>query len=345
MQNPFSLSFGKEPISIIDRGLQNDDIITGFTADTPYYQVCLITGVRGSGKTVAMTTIGSRLKENKEWIVINLNPERDLLNQFAAELSNRKELLQIFRDAKINLSFLGFGLEIDGVPPITDTVVALRRMLERLTALKKRVLITLDEVSSSENVKIFVSQFQIFMRENLNVFLIMTGLYDNIKNLKDEKTLTFLYRAPTIELKPLNLSLISSKYKEIFRISDEVALSMAKLTKGFPFAYQVLGYLCWTEQKPWTEVIPKYDALLEEYVYGKVWSELSRKDQSVLKAIAGIQSSKVEDIRDELKMNSNQFTVYRDRLLKGGLISSPSYGSVELALPRFKEFILRTVIE
>ncbi|MCR4673342.1 MAG: ATP-binding protein [Lachnospiraceae bacterium] len=343
MQNPFSLSFGKEPISVIDRNLQNEDIISSFTAEQASYQVCLITGVRGSGKTVAMTMIANDLKKDKNWIVVDLNPERDLLNQLAAELSNRKELLQIFRDAKINLSFLGFGLEIDGVPPITDTVVALRRMLSRLTDLNKRILITIDEVTSNENVRVFISQFQIFMRENLNVFLIMTGLYDNIKNLKDEKTLTFLYRAPSIELQPLSLVLIAQNYKEAFDLSDAEALSMAKVTKGYPFAYQVLGYLCWTEKRPWTEVLPRYDGLLEDYAYSKIWSERSNKDKSVLIAVATLQETKVENIRKEVNMTSNQFSVYRNRLIKSGIIHSQSYGYLEFTLPRFKEFILRTI--
>ena len=207
--------------------------------------------------------------------------------------------------------------------------------------MNKRVLITIDEVSSNKNVKVFVSQFQIFMREKLNVFLIMTGLYENIKSLKDEKTLTFLYRAPTIDLKPLNLALVAQKYKEVFNISREAADSMAKITKGYPFAYQVLGYLCWTEKKNWTDVIPQFDAMLEDYVYSKIWSELSKNDQVVLKAIADIQSGKVEDIRKETDMSSDKFAVYRNRLLKSGIINATSYGYVALMLPRFKEFILR----
>jgi len=47
-----------------------------------------------------------------------LNLEEARFAAAAAELSNRKELFELFRDAKINLSFLGFGLEIDGEPPI-----------------------------------------------------------------------------------------------------------------------------------------------------------------------------------------------------------------------------------
>ena len=57
-------------------------------------------------------------------------------------------------------------------------------------------------------------------------------------------------------------------------MKDE-ALQMAKETKGYPFAFQVLGYLCWRNEAEWTEVLPEYSQYLEEYVYEKLWSELS----------------------------------------------------------------------
>ena len=341
MQNPFSLSFGKEPLSLISRDIQNEDILNSFNAENPGYQVCMITGVRGSGKTVAMTTIANTLRSDKKWVVVDLNPELDLLHQLAAELSNRKELLELFKDAKINLSFLGFGLEIDGEPPITDIVVATRRMLEKLTKSGKRILVTVDEASSTKQFREFASQFQIFMREDLSVFLLMTGLYENIAELQDNKNLTFLYRAPKLELKPLNSALVANEYKEIFSLSDDDAIAMAKLTKGYPFAYQVLGYLCWSKSKPWSDVLPEFDAYLESYVYEKMWSELSPKDQEIVTAMCKAETSKVEDIRSTADIDSNLFNVYRKRLIRRGLIESTAYGCVEFTLPRFKEFVLR----
>ena len=38
----------------------------------------MITGVRGSGKTVFMTDISKQIKEDESWIVVELNPEKDL---------------------------------------------------------------------------------------------------------------------------------------------------------------------------------------------------------------------------------------------------------------------------
>ena len=341
-QNPFTLAFGKEPVSFISRDYQNNEILESFTSDNPAYQVCMITGVRGAGKTVALSSIANTLDKEKQWVVVNLNPERDLLHMLAAELSNRKDLLELFRDAKINLSFLGFGLEIDGEPPVTDEVVAIRRMLDKLTKTGKRVLITIDEVSPTKQMKEFASQFQIFMREGLNVFLLMTGLYENIYALQNEKTLTFLYRAPKVELKPLSYPLVARKYGEVFQLDEQDAMAMAKATMGYPFAFQALGYLCWSRQKFWKELLPEYDTYLEDYVYEKIWSELSEKDKSVLRAMSGEQSSRVENIREKLNMTSNNFTVYRNRLLKKGLVSALGYGQLEFALPRFREFAARS---
>lgn len=337
--NPFSLSFGKEPISNISRTAQYGEVLENFMAPNPGYQVCMITGVRGSGKTVALTSIANTIREDKDWIVVDLNPERDLLNSLAAELSSRQELVQMFKDAKINLSLFGLGLEIDGTAPVTDVVVVLQRMLEKLTQKGKKVLITIDEVVVSKTIKEFSSQFQIFMRKNYSVFLLMTGLYENIYELQNEKTLTFLYRAPKLELKPLNIRMVAEKYSKIFGLSEEESLDMAKITKGYPFAFQVLGYLCYKNKTPYIENIAELDNYLDEYVYEKIWSELSEKDKSVVKAISQCEEKKNERIRKIVNMDSNAFSVYRNRMIKKGIVTSSSYGYLEFTLPRFEEFV------
>lgn len=340
-KNPFSLSFGKEPISLINRSMQTAEIIETFEDENPAYQVCMITGVRGSGKTVMLTEITKKIRSYDDWIVMDLSPERDLLQSFAANLSNNPNLSEIFREAKINLSFLGLGVEIEGVSPITDINVAVTRMLERINKKHKRVLVTIDEAVCNDTMKEFVSLFQIYMRQDLPVFLLMTGLYENIYELQNEKTLTFLYRAPKIELRPLNIGMIAEKYKNIFNLSDEEAELMAKETKGYPFAFQVLGYLCWKNETTWEKVLPEFSQYLEEYVYEKVWSELSKSDKELLTAMAKTADNKVEAIRKTMKKASNSFSVYRNRLIKKGVITSPEYGHLDFTLPRFKEFVLR----
>lgn len=227
------------------------------------------------------------------------------------------------------------------MPPITDVAVALDRMLQRLTDRRKRVLVTVDEAVSNERVREFASQFQIYLRKNYNLFLLMTGLYENIYELQNVKSLTFLYRAPKVELKPLNIGLIADSYKTIFGLDDTEALQMAKATAGYSFAYQALGYLCFSTGKPWQDLLPQYDALLEEYVYEKIWSESSARDKLVMKGIASTASDEVRDIRATLGLASNEFTVYRSRLIRKGVVTAPEYGHVAFTLPRFREFVFR----
>lgn len=136
------------------------------------------------------------------------------------------------------------------------------------------------------------------------------------------------------------------KYREIFGMDEAGAMAMAKATMGYPFAFQVLGYLQWKEggTKSLEALLPQYDAYLEDYVYEKIWSELSRRDKEVVSAMCDGPSTKVETIRNRLNMTSNSFSTYRKRLTKKGIIQSPDYGWLSFTLPRFREFILRQEI-
>lgn len=62
MSNPFSLTYGKEAKSFIEQDEQNMDIITSFKSDNLEAQVCMLTGIRGSGKTVTMTAIANNFR-------------------------------------------------------------------------------------------------------------------------------------------------------------------------------------------------------------------------------------------------------------------------------------------
>ena len=340
MGNPYSMVFGKEPALIVSRTAQEDKVINDFNAENPPYQTYLITGVRGSGKTVMMTDISNRLREDKDWIVIELNPDRDLLNSLAANLSSNNMLAGIFKEARINLSFLGFGVEISGTAPITDIEVALREIKSNLKKNNKKVLITIDEVSNNDNICTFASAFQIMVRHDLPVFLLMTGLYENINAIQDEKNLTFLYRAPKLEMKALNIGAVTQKYAQTLHLDEDKELEMAKLTKGYPFAFQVLGYLTWNNDGDYTGVIPEYRQYLEEYVYEKIWSELSSRDREIAYAIAKCNSGKIKDIRQFLDIESNQFNPYRKRLIKKGIIDGSEYGIVKFTLPFFERFVV-----
>lgn len=340
--NPYSLIFGKAPNQLISRPVPSDEILSAFLSEKPSKQMYIITGIRGSGKTVLMTEISRKISRDPAWIVIELNPERDLLMALASKLSSENALSSIFQEAKINLSFFGFGLEIAGTKPITDIEIALSKMLESLEKRGKRVLVTIDEVSNTPEMRIFAAAYQILIRQELPLFLLMTGLHENIRNLQNEKSLTFLYRAPKIELGPLNLRSIARNYKKNLPVSEAEAMHLAKMTRGYPFAFQVLGYYVFEQREVNETAVSSYQEYLEEYVYEKVWDELSANDRSIVYGIAKVPSGKISEIRSLLGMETNQFNPYRKRLIKKGIIDGEQYGHVGFVLPFFEDYVLET---
>jgi hypothetical protein len=338
MKNPFTITFGKEPTQLVSRIQQVNKLVEDFSEEDPSYQACIISGVRGIGKTVTLTEICGRLEQEEDWVVVHLNAGMDLLQSLASKLYHSQRLLGIFDTASINLSFFGIGVSIETTPPITDIEVAIERMLEVVKKQRKKVLISIDEVVSDDNMKIFSNTFQLLLRKDLPVFLLMTGLYENISDLQNEKNVTFLLRTPKMELEPLNIAMMADCYRKQLNISEKEALEMAELTKGYPFAFQVLGYLCYENHDSYRDEILQFDYYLSEYVYNKLWSELSEKDRLLTIAIKNSDNT-TENILRLSGMKKNELSVYRDRLIKKGLVVGKTRGILTFTLPRFENFI------
>ena len=346
MNNPFTLSFGKKPLQYISRISQTNEIIENFSAPQPSNQIYMLTGVRGSGKTVMMANIAGQMKESEEWIVVELNPTRDLLKGLAAKLYSLPGMHGYFVQAKLDFSVLGLGVSLENAAPVTDIESAIELMLAEIKRKNKRLLITVDEVTNCEYIRIFASSFQIFLRQEYPIFLLMAGLYDNISDLQNVNSLTFLYGAPKMILEPLNYTAVRKNYMDIFGMDRAKAEEMTGLTKGYPFAFQVLGYLYWENRdiKTIEEILPEYDQYLEEYVYGKIWSELSGQDREILLEMSVSGETKVKNIRERLQMKSELFSVYRERMKRKGVLDTGKYGEISFALPRFAEFVISRTI-
>ena len=337
MKNPYSLVFGEKPKEYVSRLLQNDEVVTSFLEDRQ--KLFMITGVRGSGKTVFMTNIKKYFKEISDWEVVELSTERDMLNALVGKLGSGSKLSGIIEKAGINLSFFGFGVAIKGHSQIIDIEVALQRILETMRKHKKRLLVLVDEVVDNEYVRAFSSVFQILIRDELPVCLLMTGLYENIDDLQNEKNLTFLHRAPKLHLEPLSIGTMAASYRKNLKIKQDEAIKLAQITRGYSYAFQVLGYCMYENGGDLEDARVLLKQYLEEYVYDKIWSEISEKDKRVVNAIANSENGKIQDIREKLDMKSNEFAPYKKRLIKKSIISDEP-GYARFTLPLFDEFVI-----
>lgn len=338
--NPFSTTFGVEPSNYINRLAETNKVIEDFSSPVPSNYVYIITGIRGSGKTVLMSSIAKHFASLDDWIVVDPGPKNNILENIASELYETTKVKKLFVKGEFSFSFQGITFSLKGKEPVSSVLTLLKKMLNYLKK-DKRILITIDEVDNSEQMRTFIQTYESLIRQGYPIMLLMTGLYDNISKLQDEKSLTFLYRAPKIYLGPLQLNSVAYNYQKYLGVDEECSLKLATLTQGYAYAYQVLGYLLFKYRKKSVDgdILVEYDQYLSEYVYEKLYSELSSTERNILRSFANEKQIKMSDLALNANIHIKLLSVYRDRLIKRGIIYSPSYGYLAFSLPRFKEFL------
>lgn len=337
--NPFNISFGEEPKELIRRNNEFNEIIETFNSVTPISKALIISGPRGAGKTVLLAQVKKYFESKDDWITVDLNPFTNMLEELASKLYDKGKLKKLFLSHEFNFSFHGISFSLTGDNPVSNVNTLIEIMLKYLKNKNKKTLVCIDDIATNENVKAFIYSFQSFLRDEYNIFLLMTGLFENICELENAKNLTFLLRTPKIFLKGLNSRAITLSYENIFNLQTEDALKLTKITNGYAYGYQLLGNLLFKNNttKINKKILSDYDLLLEDNVYAKIWSFLSKKEKEICFAIC--KTSKVALIISYANITNSSLQVYKKRMEKQGIIDTSSRGSISFTLPRFKEFV------
>lgn len=135
--NPFNLMFGVLPKSYVSRAEQEERVVSAFM-NQYYGSLYLVTGVRGSGKTVFITNIAKQLSKNKEWIIISLNTDLNLYEGACAKLANDERMKcsrTKLKKIEINTSFLTISVEDEN-----KAYATLETNLEELLKQAKRMV-------------------------------------------------------------------------------------------------------------------------------------------------------------------------------------------------------------
>lgn len=338
----YSLRFGQIPLNLIERKSIGNDVIENLSLDFPTTNSYIITGVRGSGKTVLLTYIAQAFENKKDWIVVDINPENEILPQIVSSIYDSKHFRKLSIKANFNFSFHGLGISIEGKEPLSDVRSILEKMLAHLKKSNIKVLLCIDEVSNTNTVRSFVHDFQYFVRKDSPLFLIMTGLAENVESLQNNKALTFLLRTPKVFLEPLDVIEIKNNYISNFKISNIRGLKLAELTKGYAFAFQVVGLL-YKKYKNIDKMYDELDLYLSSYVYDKIWSSIPETEKKILKSFINDERLTINEILKRTKIDKKAFSVYRDRLIKRGILSGANRGELSLVLPRFNNYIQKRI--
>lgn len=337
MENPYSLVFGKMPRNYIDRELELNEIIETFSEEDPSIRAYALTGLRGCGKTVALSFVEKYFRKQDDFIVIALNSDLDMFEQTLEHLSQKKLLDEL----KISVSMMGVTLE--KAQSMESTNYKIEQYLEQISRKKKRILFTIDEISNTQNIKAFFQSFNIWLRKDYDIVILMAGLKKNILALQKDDRISFLKRAEKKDLKQLSLHSIMMDYKKNLQLTDQEAGEMALFTKGYSYAFQVLGYLCFRMKQNYRDVMEQFDEKMTNNVYDIIWEDLSGKEKEILQAIFQAKELTTQEILRSSRINKNTYNEYRRILISKDILVDKGYGKIDFSLPRFQEIACRNL--
>ena len=226
-------------------------------------------------------------------------------------------------------------------------------MLKVLKSHGQSLLIAIDEVKETPEIVNLASIYQIMVLKKYPINIMMTGLPKNVSELQNNDVLTFLLRSGRVPLGPLDLFDIKYRYQKAFErgnkeIDNSTLMKMTKLTKGYAYAFQDLGYYVWqnsadkvTDQSI-EKSISSFKNDLFRNAYTKIISELSPIDRKFLSIMAHNPKNivNISDIRHQMKKSPNYVSQYRQRLIDSQVIVDAGYGKVAFSLPFMKDFLL-----
>jgi len=126
-----------------------------------------------------------------------------------------------------------------------------------------------------------------------------------------------------------------------------------ELTKGYPYFLQEWGYQSWNhakdspidlqDVKDATSLVIKR---LDENFFRVRFDRLTPSEQNYLRGMAEIapgETKRTGDIADILKKSVSSLGPVRDKLIKKGMIYSPSHGEMAFTVPLFDEYMKRVI--
>lgn len=357
--NPFKPTAGVMPPVLIGRESVIADFDEGL-GDGPGApdRLMLITGPRGSGKTVMLTELG-KIAAKHRWMVVDETASAGLTDRLISRIAPDPGRIA---GVSIKPSIMGASIGEFNIAPALRPSTLRDAMTARLHALGKGkgLIITLDETqdASIEDMTALATTAQHMLRENAEVAFVFAGLPSLISDLLNAKVLTFLRRASIKELGDVPLTQVheafaSTIHEAGIRIGDEALRLATDATGGYPYMIQLVGYHMWRQARrrvngPADEItvddvragIEQAKAKLGEGVCAPVVKRLSDRAIDYLEAMSVDDGpSATADIARRMGETMDYANIYRQRLLDEHVISSPARGTVDFAIPFLREYL------
>ena len=387
VKNPFTPNAGAEPEVIVgrDEQLTSFDILLNRLISGRTEQSMIITGLRGVGKTVLLGQFRTKALR-ASWAVVEIEVSKHDDDQFKSEcaarlrtvlfeLSARARWSEKLRHAAAVLKSFSLavdpsgkvtaGLEVDAASgyadhgnltlDMTDVFVAIG---EAAQSEGKGVVFLLDEVQFLEKgqLEALIMALHKVVQRRLPITMVGAGLPQIAALAGDARSYAErLFKFPKIG------HLEGADARRAFEgpvnsegmTFDAGAIDLAvRITGGYPYFIQELGYAVWAVAKGDQIVLQDvqdaeaiYESKLDSSFFRVRLDRTTELQRAYLRAMAGLGSApqKAADVATLLGRTSSQVAPTRAKLIAMGLLYTPEHGYAGFTVPHFDQFMLRAV--
>jgi hypothetical protein len=379
--NPYNPGAGAPPPELAGREsiLKQAKITVARTKAGKASKSLMMLGLRGVGKTVLLNRI-EQIAEDAGCgtAIFEADPDRslpDLLTQqlhrllykldrrqrVSSEVRKAFALLRGFASAfKVSYGDFDFGLSDETVTgdltlDLTDLFVA----IGKAAASRKTVaVILIDEVQyvQKNDLSALIMALHKIAQRQLPLLFFGAGLPQLAKLAGEAKSYAErLFDYPDIgrlDAKSARAALIQPAKQESVEFDKEALDVIFKETDGYPFFLQVWGYHAW-EVAPASPITAEHAriatkravAALDKGFFRVRLDRLTERQQAYARAMAALGPSPAGStaVAKLLGIDVKRAAPIREELIKKGTAYSPGRGLVAFTVPKFDEFLKRTI--
>ena len=380
--NPFSPGAGAPPPELVGREniLEEARILLGRIRLRRSVQGCMLTGLRGVGKTVLLSEVKRMAyAESVIPIAVEATADKPIGALLAAPL--KKALFELDRmegakekvkkgivalknfigTIKIDIGDIGIGIEPQhGFADSGDLEYDLGELFacvaEAAAEKQRGVVLLIDEIQylPEKELGALIMSMHRMQQDLLPLAAVgaglpfLPGLAGNAKSYAER-----LFRFPDVgALSEEESAQAIRKPMETagVHIEDDAAHSVYEATRGYPYFLQEWGYQLWNHVQREPITIQDVEAVrnkVQERLDGSFFrvriERLTKSEKDFLFAMAQVETPEIK-ISDVARIMNNpvaSLSPRRSSLIKKGMVYSPSHGEIAFTVPMFGEYLNR----
>lgn len=382
--NPYTPNAGARPPALVGRDdqLESFEILLDRLRRGHTEQSMLITGLRGVGKTVLLTSFEEKARE-RDWITVEAEITkgtefgqrmgqlvRRALFQLAPKVRWKKRatgaaaVLKSFQLTLTSDGSLSAGLDMEAAEGFADSGALDEDLTDLLVALGEAarehdsgVVFLVDEVHflTTPELEALIAALHKTVQRQLPITLVGAGLPQLPRLAGEAKSYAErLFKFPQIgELSAIEAeqALVDPAEQLDVAYDRQAVAAIVDYTEGYPYFLQEYGNVLWDLSKtsPFTltdveDAREAVEAKLDSSFFRVRAERTTELELRYMRAMAelGSGAQQAKDVAALLERSSEQMGPTRSRLIDKGLLYTPGHGLAAFTVPQFDRFMRRT---